>query len=135
MRLVRYEKRSQRQSKVPFGRSMEDLRYTSRVEHSPKVAFFMGYGDQPPVAVSGGNFGYEDRRGFLGRGVSRRPRREGNNAGQSCNCNQQESESFHRDASFQNAYAPDCTHNFPRERSGGTRHPRRFRWAERVTLH
>src|SRR6267142_1321626 len=80
MRLVRYEKRSQRQSKVPFGRSMEDLRYTSRVEHSPKVAFFMGYGDQPPVAVSGGNFGYEDRRGFLGRGVSRRPRREGNNA-------------------------------------------------------
>jgi hypothetical protein len=49
-----------------------------------KVAFFMGHGDQPPVAVSGRNFGYEDSRGFLSRSVSS-PRREGNDARQSCN--------------------------------------------------
>ena len=28
-----------------------------------EAAFFAGYGDKPPVAVSGWNFGYEDRRG------------------------------------------------------------------------
>src|SRR6185369_9507692 len=65
-----------------------------------KVAFFMGHRDQPPVAVSGGNVGHEDRRGLLSRGVSRCPRREGHDAGQSGHGNQPEHEPFHRDASF-----------------------------------
>jgi hypothetical protein len=63
-----------------------------------KVAFFMGHGDQPPVAVSGGNFGYVDRRGLLSGGVSGCPCDQSNDTGQNCNCNQQ-GESFHRDVS------------------------------------
>src|SRR6266850_5895885 len=69
-----------REQELPFAVSLDRDIVAQNGSKTVKVAFFMGYGDQPPVEVSGGNFGYEDRRGFLGRGVSRRPRREGNNA-------------------------------------------------------
>src|SRR5262244_1221189 len=74
-----------------------------------KVAFFMSHGDHRPVAVSRGNFSYEGRRGLLSRSVSRCPRREGNNAYQRRDCNQQGSESFHRNAS--------CAPLLPRKRT------------------
>src|SRR5712691_6688999 len=76
-----------REQELPFAVSLDRDIVAQNGSKTVKVAFFVGHGDQPPVAVSGGNFGYEDRRGFLSRGVSRCPRREGNNAGQSCNCN------------------------------------------------
>src|SRR4029453_19161774 len=89
-----------RKRELPVAVSLDRDIVAQNGSKTVKVAIFMGHRDQPPVAVSGGDLGYEDRRGLLGRGVSRGPRREGNDAGQSCNCSQQECESFHRDASY-----------------------------------
>src|SRR2546426_77783 len=63
-----------------------------------ELPFFVGHGDQLPVAVSGGNFRYEDRGLLIV--VSRGGRREGDNADQCSNCNQQESDPFHNGSSF-----------------------------------
>jgi hypothetical protein len=88
-----------RERELSFAISLDRDVVAQNGSKTVKVAFFMGHGDQAPVAVSGGNFGDEGRRGLLSHGLSRCPRREGNNASQSCNCDQQGSESFHRDAS------------------------------------
>ena len=60
-----------------------------------EVTFFVGHRDHLPVAVSRGNFGYEDRGGLLSRGVARRDRRKGHNAHECRNRNQQDSDSSH----------------------------------------
>src|SRR5215813_5413579 len=59
-----------------------------------EVAFFMGHGDQPPVAVSGGNFDSEDRGGLL-IGLSGCGGHRGDHAGERCNCNQRENNPSH----------------------------------------
>src|SRR5262249_53640373 len=59
-----------------------------------EFAFFMGHGDQPPVAVSGGNFDSEDRGGLL-IGLSGCGGHGGDHAGERCNCNQRESNPSH----------------------------------------
>src|SRR6266478_3700325 len=52
-----------------------------------EVAFFVGHGDQLPVAVSGGNF-YSVDRGGLSIGLSRCGGHVGDHAGKHHNCNQ-----------------------------------------------
>src|SRR5262249_42751505 len=59
-----------------------------------EVAFFMGHGDQPPVAVSGGNFESEDRGGLF-IGLSGCGGHGGDRAGERCNCNQRENNPSH----------------------------------------
>jgi len=58
-----------------------------------EVALFVSYRDQPPLAVSGRNLGYEDRGGLV-MGVYCEPRK-GDNPGECYNWNQQESDPFH----------------------------------------
>src|SRR6185436_2511481 len=88
-----------RERKLPFPVGLDRYIITQNGSETVEVAFFVGHGDQPPVAVSGGNFGYEDRGGLL-IGVSRCGRREGDTAGQGCNCNQRENDPFHPGFSF-----------------------------------
>src|SRR5262249_60342087 len=52
------------------------------------------HGDQPPVAVSGGNFNSEDRGG-LPIGLSRCAGHVGEHAGERYNCNQHENDPSH----------------------------------------
>ena len=65
-----------------------------------EFSFFVGHGDQLPISVSGRHLDSEDRGGLL-VGGSRCGRRGNDNAGQRSNCSQQESDPFHKGASFQ----------------------------------
>src|SRR5262244_3721243 len=81
-------------------------------------ACFMGHRDDLPVAVSRGNFFYEDRGGFL-IDVFRRERGEADNDAQKGNCEQCRSQSrsfFHRISSC--ASGPSLT-NYPAESASG----------------
>jgi len=63
-----------------------------------QVAFFVGDGDQPPLAISGGKFDPEDRR-RRAAGLPGRLGRIGHHAGQRCCCHQAENDPSHRGAS------------------------------------
>src|SRR4029077_12479038 len=59
-----------------------------------EVAFFVGHGNQPPVAVSRGNFDSEDWDGLI-IGATRCRGHGGYSSGHRYNCNQQESNPCH----------------------------------------
>src|SRR4029077_531775 len=89
--------------KLPFPRGLDRYVVAQNGAQIAEVAFFVGHGDQPPVAISGGNFDSEDR-GSLSIGLSRYGGYGGDHAGQRYNCTQQVSDPSHTVSSFQHAY-------------------------------
>jgi hypothetical protein len=59
-----------------------------------EIALFVGHGDQPSVAVSGGDFVYEDL-GALSTFLSKCPGRVADHGRHRCNGNQQDSDPSH----------------------------------------
>ncbi len=59
-----------------------------------EAAFFVGHGDQPPVAVSGGNFDAKDRGAFV-IGASGSVWRYGDGACRRHGCEHQQRDRFH----------------------------------------
>src|SRR5580693_2076891 len=97
--------RAVRKRQLPFPVGLDRQIIAEKGSKIVEVAFFVGHGNQLPVAVSGGNFDSEDRGGFF-ISVSRCGGRRNDNAGHRRNCNQQESDQFHYDVLL-----PTCLFN------------------------
>jgi hypothetical protein len=75
--------------KLPFPAGFDRYVVAQNGAQVVEVAFFVGHGDQPPVAVSGRDFDSEDRGGLF-IGLSRCGSHVGDHAGQRSNYNQHE---------------------------------------------
>src|SRR5258708_7955068 len=80
--------------KLPFPGGLDRYVVAQNGAQIVEVAFFVGHGDQPPLAISGGGFHSGDRSG-LSVGWSRCGGHVGDHAGQRYNCNQHESNPSH----------------------------------------
>src|SRR5215204_1611844 len=83
-----------RERKCPFPGGLDRYVVAQNGAQIVEVAFFVGDGDQPPVAVSGWDFDSEDRGG-LSVGLSRCGSHVGDHAGQRHNCNRHEHNPSH----------------------------------------
>src|SRR6516165_1135878 len=83
--------RAVRERDLPFAVGLNRQIVAQNGREAVEVAFLVGHGDQPPVAVSRGNAGNEDRGALL---ISC-GWREGDNPGQRCNSNQWECDQSH----------------------------------------
>src|ERR1700738_3080642 len=107
-----------RERKLPFPVGLDRHVIAQNGPQIVEFAFFVGHGDQPPVAVSGGNFDSEDR-GSLSIGVSRWVGLVDDHHGQRYNCTEQVSDPSHTVSSLQIAYL--CiTLRLPKNPSGKT---------------
>ena len=61
-----------RERKISFATGLNRYIVAQKGSETVEVAFFVGHGDQPPVAVSLGNFSYKKRLGLLRRAAPRR---------------------------------------------------------------
>src|SRR5262249_15771942 len=93
-----------RERELPFAIGLDRDVVAQNAADIIEVACFVGHRDQYPVAVSGGNVGYEDRSGLL-IGLSRGGAHGGDHAGECCNCNQHYSNPFHHGSSCTYLYA------------------------------
>jgi hypothetical protein len=80
-----------RERKLPFAVGLDRYIVAQNGTQTVEVAFFVGHGDQLPVAVSVRDFVHEDRGGLF-IGLSRCGGDVGDPAGQRCNGNQQDSD-------------------------------------------
>src|SRR5215469_17199754 len=79
--------------KFPVPKGFDRYTVAQNGTQTIEVAPLMRHGDEPPVAVSGGNLGNKDRGLLFGMG------RQGYDVGdrsQSCNCNEHDNGSFHK---------------------------------------
>ena len=97
-----------------------DLRdLAARNRSLDELTCFAGHRDEPPVAITGRNFGDEDGGGLLSSYLARCGCREHDNAHQDCNSKQQQSDTFHT--------GPPLKHTLVE--TFGSLHPIRIRWA------